>query len=640
MSNISVSVNKLLISTAFLCSILSMVMASIELSVLYLIIFLFFVTVGVAIELNYFPAFPRVIINVCAIALLVIILSQLRFYDVIEPFMKIVLVMTAVKMLEKKSVRDYMQLLLLGLMMLICYAMVSIDVSFVLYCFGGGIIWTFIMVLCSFKTKDPHAVISLRDLMQLLSRLSFIFALMIPFCLLMFIITPRVRSPFLGVYSSNRTSQAGFTDHVNLGSTSEISKNKKLAFRAEVARQPYVTYWRGVVMDSFDGVTWRSSQTPTLAKHVIGRENTIRQEIFLEPGRRRYLFALDVPFAVSNVAAQVTGNGEIVYIGRNDGRRLQYTATSAISNAMRVENENFRRGRYLKLPADYIPELRREVERITGGLDNPQKISAILNYLSPPNYEYSLTEMSDTLNALEHFIFINKKGNCEYFASAMGVMLRMAGIPSRLVGGYRGGIYNDTGGYYSVLEENAHAWVELWDERSSSWVRYEPTPPSPLAGSGLEIYSFFEAYLDLLDYHWTKFVLNYNLEIQGEVVQSIKSIISNPRAIDFDSFFEHLPLISGVIALVFITVYFLRRVMLRDMSKALLNNFIRIMSRKGYYIHKSEGLREFSNRLPEHESTKAMPFINRFEEHYYKDIEFDEMTVKTLKNNLKELNNG
>jgi hypothetical protein len=390
-------------------------------------------------------------------------------------------------------------------------------------------------------------------------------------------------------------------------------------------------------MDSFDGITWRSFQISTNLRHVFRNEDVIRQEIYLEPGRRRFLFALGIPAMVHNVSAQVTGNGEIVYTGRNDGRRLQYTATSVISNVMRMDSELFRRSLYLYLPNNFIPELWQEVRRITEGLDQPQKISAILNYLSPPNFEYSLTDMSDTPNALEHFIFINKKGSCEFFASAMGVMLRMAGIPSRLVGGYKGGTYNDAGGYYSVFEESAHVWVELWDEQNTSWVRYDPTPPSPLGGSGLEIFGLIEAYLDLLDYQWTKFVLNYNLEIQGEVMQSIKNIISNPGASGFDGFSGRVPMVSAVIALLIIGIYFLRRMTIKDKGEILLHNFIRIMKRKGFNKHKSEGLQEFSDRLPELEKTKAMPFIKRFEEHYYMEKDFDEMTVKILKENLKTI---
>jgi hypothetical protein len=61
------------------------------------------------------------------------------------------------------------------------------------------------------------------------------------------------------------------------------------------------------------------------------------------------------------------------------------------------------------------------------------------------------------------------------------------------------------------------------------------------------------------------------------------------------------------------------------------------MKRKGFYKHKSEGLREFSSRLPGREKVKAMPFIERFEEYYYKEKEFDEPTVKFLKENLETL---
>ncbi|MCL1941582.1 MAG: DUF3488 and transglutaminase-like domain-containing protein [Synergistaceae bacterium] len=571
-------------------------------------------------------------------ALIAVILSQFRRNYIIEPFMEVILAMTAVKMLEKKSARDYMQLLLLSLMMLICYAMIYLDKEFVLYCFGQGIISIFIMTLCSWQTKEPHAAISLSNLTQLFYRLISIFAMMLPLCVLMFIIAPRIRSPFFGVFGTQGISQVGFSDQVVLGGVSEVQKNNKLAFRAEMPQQPLTPYWRGVALDMFDGRMWIASQSSMRLRHVFTNEKAVRQEVYLEPGRRRYLFAMDTPVSVSNVQAQINANGIIIYNGINDGRRLQYSAVSVSSAAMRMDSTNFNKRRYLALPPDFIPRLKFEVERITEGLGHAQKISAILNYLSPPNYEYALTDMPNTPNALEHFLFVSKKGNCEFFASAMGVMLRMAGIPARLVGGYKGGMYNDAGGYYAVFEEYAHVWVESWDEERFSWMRHDPTPYSPFDGSDLENYGFWEAYLDLLDYQWIKFVLNYNLELQGEVFSSVRNIINNPGSLDFSGFaIERLPLAAGVIVAIILGLYFIRRTMKRNAGETLARKFISIMKRKGFDKHKSEGLREFSSRLPEREKIKAMAFVERFEVFYYKEKEFDKAAVGILKERLKRI---
>ncbi|MCL2146598.1 MAG: DUF3488 and transglutaminase-like domain-containing protein [Synergistaceae bacterium] len=635
--NNTISINKLLVFSTLICSVLSVNMAYYEVSHLYLVLFFVFVFVGLAMEFEYLLSPPRIIINFCALAVLVVILSQLRRNNIIEPFMKVILAMTAVKIIEKKSARDYMQLLLLNLMMLICYAMVSMDKSFVLYCFGEGILCSFIMILSAWQTKDPQGVISFKNLKQLLYRVLLIFLLTIPTCLFIFVIAPRVRSPFFGVVGSQGSAQIGFSDHVSLGGVSEIQKNNKLAFRAEMKKQLLIPYWRGVVMDSFDGRTWISSTNPPNSSNVYSNTSLVKQEIYLEPGRRRYLFALDIPVMVNNVNAEISANGIIVYRGRNDGRRLQYSAVSSPANSLTISGSNFRRRRNLELPQGFIPRLWGEVARITEGLNQSEKISAILYYLSPPNFEYSLTDLSDDNDALEHFIFENKKGSCEFFASAMGVMLRMADIPSRLVGGYKGGMYNEAGGYYAVFEESAHVWVELWDQERSSWLRYDPTPPSNLVDWDMDDYGFFEAYLDLLDYHWTKFVLNYNLELQVEIMQAIKDIVRNPNISSFDEFFKTLPIVFGVVVLIIIGAFIIWKVISEDKSKALVHSFVRIMKRKGFTKHKSEGLHEFSDRLPRHEQIKIMPFIECFEEYYYKEKEFDEVTVKLLKEKLRIL---
>ena len=634
--NNSISISKLLASAMFLCAILSAVMASAELSTIYIVLFLVSISVGLAMEFNYLHFPSRVIINVTALVLLVLILLQIRMNFIIEPFMRVTLAITAVKMIEKKTARDYMQMILLSLMMLTCYSMVSINISFIFYCIVEGIICSLIMMLSAWYTKDPNAKVTFRNLLKLFSRLLFMFLLMIPLGLLMFATAPRLRTPFLETYSSRGANQLGFSDHVTLGDSSGIQRNTKLAFRAEVEKRPMTPYWRGIVMDSFNGRMWLPSTSNAGQIRYLPSKNMVKQEIYLEPGRHRYLFALDVPVEIVNANASLNANGVIFHRRQNANTRLQYSVVSAPANTIIVNSEDlFRRRSYLELPKNYIPRLRDETERITKGLNRSEKISAILNYLSPPNYEYSLTGLSDVDNALEHFLFVNKKGHCEFFASAMGVMLRMAGIPSRIVGGYKGGTYNEAGGYYSVFEASAHVWVEIWDPESTSWVRYDPTPYSPDGDWSLD-YGFFEAFFDLMDYQWTKFVLNYDMGVQRDILQSMRNIITEIANLDVSS--VYFLIIFGVIVVAIILgIYFVYKIVTANKSRVLLHNFILIMKRKGFSKHKSEGLREFSARLPSHEKIKAMPFIERFEEYYYKEKEFDKLTVKFLKESLRTL---
>lgn len=82
-----------------------------------------------------------------------------------------------------------------------------------------------------------------------------------------------------------------------------------------------------------------------------------------------------------------------------------------------------------------------------------------------------------------------------------------------MVSGYLGGYYSEAGGYYIVNEENAHVWVEAWEEKLGGWVRYDPTPVTE-ASLQNEGYSTLALYLDLMDYQWARLVMNYDMDVR------------------------------------------------------------------------------------------------------------------------------
>ena len=373
----------------------------------------------------------------------------------------------------------------------------------------------------------------------------------------------------------------------------------------------------------------------------------VRQEIFLEPGNRGYLLALDQPVSVTGVEAVSRGNGVYQYRSPNVGRRLQYEAVSVISSLMRPADANFPRARYLSFPPDFIPRLQTVVVDLTRGLDDRQKAEAVMRYLAPPAFEYSLEGLpSDPRSALENFIFTGRRGNCEYFASAMGVMLRMANVPARLVTGYRGGIYNSAGGYYIVQEEMAHVWVEAWDEAAGAWQRYDPTP---IGGAFSENagFSAWELYLDMLDYQWSRLVVNYNWETQSELLQSLREVIRNPRASLTPTRDGMMRLGSALSGPVFILAgvvacvalfYFVRYWKNRSPERVLLGAFSRAMKRRGYVRHESEGLEEFLARVDDEELRRiAQPFVWRFEEFWYRDMAMDADARRYLTKEIEKI---
>ncbi|HBD09386.1 MAG TPA: hypothetical protein DCZ69_14105, partial [Syntrophobacteraceae bacterium] len=132
--------------------------------------------------------------------------------------------------------------------------------------------------------------------------------------------------------------------------------------------------------------------------------------------------------------------------------------------------------KYLQLPAGLPKEVVDLVMGLTAGKDPDAQVAVLTQYFQRANYKYSLDNLPISEEPIADFILKHRYGNCEYFASALAVMLRIAGIPSRVVGGYRGGTYNNVGQYYMVTQNSAHLWVEAYTSEGA-WLRLEPTPP-------------------------------------------------------------------------------------------------------------------------------------------------------------------
>jgi hypothetical protein len=175
---------------------------------------------------------------------------------------------------------------------------------------------------------------------------------------------------------------------------------------------------------------------------------------------------------------------------------------------------------YLQLPPaldQRIPELAR---KIAASSDNPfDKAVAMESYLRD-NFTYTLNLRSKPGDdPLAHFLFETRAGHCEYFASAMAIMLRTLGIPSREVNGFLPGEYNDVAGDYIVRASDAHSWVEAYFP-GSGWVTFDPTPPG--AGDATGLFSRLALYVDWFQLNWNEWVINYDFSHQIQLAKSVR----------------------------------------------------------------------------------------------------------------------
>jgi hypothetical protein len=174
---------------------------------------------------------------------------------------------------------------------------------------------------------------------------------------------------------------------------------------------------------------------------------------------------------------------------------------------------------YIVVPEDLPSRIRDLARSVTAKKRGPwQKAIAIRDYLQRYRYTVDL-KRDDRLEPLEDFLFQQKAGHCEYFASALAVMLRTVGVPTRSVNGFYGGEWNSFGHYLAVRQGDAHSWVEVYVD-GAGWVTIDPTPPGAAAAAG-GAWNTLRQMLDNVEMAWFKYVIEYDLGKQVEIARSV-----------------------------------------------------------------------------------------------------------------------
>jgi transglutaminase-like putative cysteine protease len=350
---------------------------------------------------------------------------------------------------------------------------------------------------------------------SLFSELSFgvrLLAVAVPVGLAFFLLFPRLASPLWGIPETTLDSKSGLSDSMSPGSIQQLFMDDSPAFRATFdSATPAATdlYWRGPVFWRFDGKTWKGSfygvNVPAADKPSPSGAPW-SYTVQLEPNERNWLFALDYPATVP-VDARLTLDYQLI---RRDPvvQLLQY---GVISNPDFVDSPELSvtlRAQALELPEGSNPRTRSLVDAWRREApDDPALVQRVLDHFNQQPFRYSLDAPLLGRDPVDDFLFETRTGFCEHYASAFAVMMRMAGIPARIVTGYMGGWYNALGDYYLVRQSDAHAWTEIWLS-GRGWVRVDPTAAvSPLRVQRGSL-GALSAPRHLIDYPWLREVRN------------------------------------------------------------------------------------------------------------------------------------
>jgi transglutaminase-like putative cysteine protease len=406
--------------------------------------------------------------------------------------------------------------------------------------------------------------------------------LAVPLLLFFFPIMPRTQLPLWRFLNPPATRTAGYSDTVEPGSQSSISESRTPVFRAEMQRQAQSQlYWRGTVFNRTDGNKWtRISQIPSEQPEFTGQ--SVRQVIYPEPTSIRTLIALDRPAALSLQRVTVSPDGVFEY-SRFGGGRLSFTADSHSNGSVRQSN-SINRPFYLQLP-DHLPAQVKTLvaDIVRNGKNDQARVDYLENYFRNRDYRYSTKDLATGDRALEQFLFEKKQGHCEFFASSFALLLRAAGVPCRLVGGYLGGEYNELGGYYIVTDDKAHVWVEAYIE-GSGWVRMDPSSFAVNAGDvwtapgSRSLMLRIAMVFDSFNYVWNRSVISYDFEQQINIASRAGSRLQgiNPSKIIRSS----VPYFAGGLLLAGLLIVLRRASIFHTREQRILRSFLRKVERK------------------------------------------------------------
>jgi len=364
------------------------------------------------------------------------------------------------------------------------------------------------------------------------------------FTAVLFVLFPRVGLSLLLLSHPHPGRMVGFTDHVKIDEVGLLRTNPQMALRFELAKMPdpppprMILRLRGTAFDSSDGVNWtrtqidrrpaehvgdlyplRRSPAPSDIKYTFDVEPIDPPVIFLPPRTVAVRVRTQSQSLMTDPLTLQRGpEGEIRY-GGGDARGIRYDAYVAPETEAEVDKLSpIERARYLE-----VPPLPARVAKLAHQWADPEptpwaKAHAIEGHLRH-DFRYDLNSPSGGAPVpLDDFLFVSKRGHCEFFSTAMALMLRDVGIPSRNVTGFVGGTYNHFGHYYAVREGEAHSWVEAYidDPRHPSWTTFDPTPSAgaqPLSDTtGPWVY--MRDLLEAISQRWNHYVIGYDLRAQ------------------------------------------------------------------------------------------------------------------------------
>jgi len=485
---------------------------------------------------------------VAAMTLAYILFYPVDYFFVSNSFLTatvhLVCFLAVLKVLTAKTNRDYTYVKMIAVLELMAAAVLSVSLSFF-----GYLALFLLLSIAAFSSGEVRRSSQLRPALvrgglrafprRLGAISAFLFSGILIMTMGMFFVLPRTARAALERFVPQRYHLPGFSNGITLGQIGEIKKNTAAVMHVQAYPESdglLEVRWRGAALARFDGRRWdsppgghdqdlpvehgvlivtkRYDRRPTRPGHAL------QYTVHLDDIASDTLFFAGTPqtIAINVPVVSVSRSGSFTVKTPNHTGGLFYAVYSFLEDetaeVQATPEPLTARARedLLQLPAidPRIPKLAREMT--AGAVFETEKATQLEHRLRH-DYGYTLELLpSAVADPLANFLFERKKGHCEYFASAMAVMLRTLGIPARVVTGFQSGIYNPITHLQVVRASDAHSWVEA-SITGRGWTTFDPTPPDPHAASA-GIMTQLSLFFDAAEQFWQDWVVSYDLDRQ------------------------------------------------------------------------------------------------------------------------------
>src|SRR6266496_2077338 len=546
----------------------------------------------------------------------------------IEPGVSLLVVLMSLKILEAHTAREFQVMVMMAWVLCLCGFFLSQDFAIAL-CLLAAFALLLVALIQFHRGSSPGALWpSLGATGKLLAQAA-------PLVVLLFLLFPRINTGFRFEILGAGSAASGFSDRLSPGSIASLANSSEIAFRGEFpdgkTRPPGPMYWRGVVMWHCEGMEWRAPYAPASISHSARQSptgKTMRQWITIAPHRAHWMFALDRPFQAPPGATLARGDYLWSVQSIRKARRYEVISSPEVTGK---ELQLHERKEALELPASISPAVRELAQSWIAQNSNPRAtVNSALQFFRTQGFRYSLSPGEYKKNDLDQFLFHRRVGFCEHYAASFATLMRLAGIPARVVVGYLGGEYNDLGGFFLVRQSDTHAWCEVWIPENG-WTRIDPTSVVAPGRTSLDLSSFLASRVasgematgrsgfftrlarlafvnqirltwEALNYQWDTRVLGFDADVQDVLLTSLGLINGG-----------HLPLAMQVLIVIFVLLIIyagwtqLRTRRRVDRIQALYERYCQKLARIGVRRDPCEGPVDFAKR-----ATKSLPSASKY----------------------------